>query len=91
MFREAAQVRVFGTGDRFVTVRFGFAGDDPGFQFLRELVVGHDRIDRWESHCFFAKLGQADRFAAAGGFVARELVAHVDAEVMHDHRDARRA
>lgn len=91
VFGKAAQMRVLGSGDRFVSVRFGFAGDDPGFEFLRQLIVGHDRIDCWETHRLFAKLSESDGLATAGGLVPRELVAHVDAEVVHDHRDARRA
>ena len=88
MANEAAEVRVFAGGDGFVAVRFGFALDDPGLQLLNELVIGPDGIDRRESHCTLAKLGQADRFASAGCFVAGELIAQVDAEMMHDHRDA---
>ena len=89
LFDKAAEVRVLAGGDGFVAVRFGFALDDPRLQFLNELVIGPNGIDRRESHRAFAELGQADRLASAGCFVAGELIAQVDAEMMHDHRDAR--
>ena len=85
---EATEVRVLAGGDGFVAVRFGFTLDDPGLQLLHELVIGPNGGDRRESHGALAELGQADCFTSAGCFVARELVAQVDAEVMHDHRDA---
>ena len=58
---------------------------------LGQLLVADHRIGRRETHRFFAKLCESNCFAAAGRFVATELVAHVNAEMMHDHRNARGA
>ncbi len=88
MFGKATQMRVLTAGDRFVAIGFGFALDDPGLEFLGQLMIGPNGIDRRETHRIFTQLSQPDRFASARGFVARQLVTHVNSEVMHDHGNA---
>ena len=91
VLRESTQMRVLAAGHRLVTVGFGLSRYDPGLQLLGELFVSHRWIDRRETHRFLAKLRQTNGFAATSRFVATEFVAHVNAEVMHHHRDTRRA
>jgi len=91
MVHEPTQMRILRPGDCLVAVGFRFATDDPRLEHLSQLVVADIRIAKRETHHLFAKLCQSDRFSASRRFVAAELVSHVDAQVMHDHRDARRS
>ncbi len=66
---------------------FCFPGDDPGFELLAELTVcSLGSVAGIASPSHIDSL--ADRLAASGCFVAAEFVPHVNAQMMHDHRDA---
>ena len=86
--RESAKVRILGPCDRPVTMGFGLATNDPAFELFRKLPIADLGIDRWESHDTLTEFGEPDRFATSGRFIATEFVTHVNAKVMHDHRDA---
>ena len=91
VLRESTQVWVLAARHRFVAVRFRFSRYDPGLQLLGKLCVAHRWIDSGELHRLFAQLRESNGFTATGRLIATELIAHVNTEVMHDHRDTRGA
>src|SRR6056297_3562090 len=91
MLGEAAQMWILSTGDGAVSTGFGLAGDDPAFQLARQFLVTKHRVDGWKRHRFLAQCCEPDRSTAAGSRAPSELMAHVDAEVVHDHGHAGRA
>ena len=88
MIGESAKMRILAACHGLIANGFCFPRYDPGLELLAELTVGDLGVDRWESHRLFTKVRKPDCLASSGCFVATEFVAHVNAQMMHDHCDA---
>jgi hypothetical protein len=81
-------MRILTASHGSITNGFCFASYDPSLELLGELTVRDPGIDRWESHRLFTEVRKPDCLASSGCFVATKFVAHMNAQMMHDHCDA---